>query len=447
MRIPSRMQLRRTPIAMGMGGLILLALSVSAGSARAQMTSGMCSGSGGTGTGMWTIAGTANLSVDDITILGGSGSPFGRAECECRSRDIMMRIQLSTPIPQALGASVAATSWMGVADCSQPTNRTQTNTQCEQVSKNSPPGSTTEVESSAFTTVGQFYVSIPAESLINPKPINAAGAWNYVCDPDYMMGTGDINKSPGANNQSRTAYVVVGDNQSTANCNVPLVVNMSPPQAPTDIQVGSGDGALSVSWSIPQGAGNIENYQLLCRRKSDKAAVMSPEFLSGTLHWFSACVNGTLFRRPMPGVMQNKTVEPPTGVIPPPPSMAPVDDFPVRPEFICSDRVAANGSTLSQRIEGLENGIEYEVRVVSIDYFGNPSPSEIAIGLPLPTLSPLSQFCEANGGSCPTGFGCEMTRGRATTPGGLFALSLLGALLFVRRRQLARARLGRGNRS
>src|SRR5689334_21108759 len=96
METPSRSrssaQIRRMACLAGM-----LVAGLGLHGAEAQMTGGMCTAMGGTGTGMWSIAGAANLSVDNITILGGSGSPFGRAECECRSRDIMMRIQLTTP--------------------------------------------------------------------------------------------------------------------------------------------------------------------------------------------------------------------------------------------------------------------------------------------------------------------------------------------------------------
>lgn len=440
-----------------------MGFAVLAGEALAQNTmtmptnAGTCTGTIGTA----MLTGVVNLAVGDTLILQNAGTVFNRAECQCRSRDIAMRIQMSAPLPRGLEGSTAASAWVGAVDCTSSTTRTQNNTQCQQLSDNSPPGNTTVVNTADFTGVGPFNVAIPAEALTSPKPYGAP-SWDYVCDPSYQT----VPPTTLSGTLSRTPYIFLGDiNNSPVVCQLPLSVKLDPPQAPTLTNLSGGDGALTVSWTIPDNTSGIEYYQVLCRKKGIQVPVMSPDFVSDKKYWFSSCIDGQLYRRPLlPGIMDNNT-PPQTGVAPPPTADMGVTDggadggadggvdggvdggaaaeapFIVDGRFICSDKIGATGTALSQRIDGLENGAEYEVMVVSIDPNGNPSPSVIAVGVPQPTQSPLGPFCKD--GVCPGGFGCQAAAGPLSASA--FALIAVGSgLLLVRRGRRRRLALAAG---
>lgn len=427
-----------------------------AGEARADdpmnpTTGGTCSGSIGTA----SLAGTVSMALvqkDGTSLtLPSSTTVFGRAECDCRSRDLAMLFSITTPLPRGLEGSTAASAWVGAVDCTSTTTRTQNNTQCQQLSETSPPGSKTKVNTSSFTSGGLFTIPLPAEALTNPKPVGTT-SWDYACDPSYQT----VPPTTLSGTLSRTAYVFLGDiNNSPITCQLPLSVKLDPPQAPTLTSLSGGNGAITVSWTIPEGTSGIEYYQVLCRKKGIAQPVMSQDFINDKKYWFSSCIDGQLYRRPLlPGIMDNSVPPPSTGTAPLPKAdmgtgladggtddggtadagTAAVAPFVVDGRFICSDKVGATATSLSQRIDGLENGSEYEVMVVSIDPSGNPSPSAIAIGVPQPTQSPLEPFCKD--GACPGGFGCQAAA--APLSASAFALMAVGSGLLLSRRQRRR---------
>lgn len=438
-------------------GALGLALAI-CGEARAQMTpmpssgGGMCAGTIDTGAGMAALAGSTYLVIGEgdgaVFLPQGVDRVFGRAECECRSRDISLGIKLNSALPRS-ATGVAASMWVGLAACKDQTTRVMLNTQCEQITALSPPGNGKfTLNSDAFKSIGQSAVRIPAESLTNPKPVGSTD-WRWSCELD---GT-----------QNRTITVLVGPDQMPATCTLPLSVKTTPPVAPSNLTLRRGDGALTASWSVPDQTAGIEYYQVLCRKKSEpQKPVMSEDFRNNTPYWFSSCVNGTLYRRPISNFTKNMVVPAEPGVLPPPETGTPdlgstlpdagasdggtpdtdagtsgAVSFPIDGQFICSDRIQATDISLSQRIDGLENGVEYEVMVVSIDPYGNPAPSAVVSGIPVASQSPLQPFCEANSGVCPVGFGCQAAGPSNGFGLGVLCAGLLGGLaLLLRHRSL-----------
>jgi hypothetical protein len=351
-----------------------------------------------------------------------------------------MNIRMTATVPLA-AAGVSANMWVGQNDCTDLTRRSLTNYQCEQITTASPPGNgdfNLQGDASQFKKIEPIYIPIPAESLVNPLPVGTSG-WPWSCD---VSGT-----------QNRTISVLIGPDPNMASCQLPVTVMMDRPATPTNVGVSPGNGALSVNWTLADGVTGIAYYQLLCRKVAQPTvSAMSADFLANTRHWFSACVDGQLHRRPLPGIDKNKVI--PAATTPWVADGGATDDggvsdggtgtsnFPLDPKFICSDRINPTGSSLSARIDGLDNYAPYEVAVVAIDAYGNGAVSESQVGLPRPTESPLQPFCDSNGGVCPTGFGCQMT----TAPIGAGALGLLGigsGLLVLRKRRRRSSAAGR----
>lgn len=91
-------------------------------------------------------------------------------------------------------------------------------------------------------------------------------------------------------------------------------------------------------------------------------------------------------------------------------------------------------------VTGLENGVEYEVRVMLRDDFGNESePSEPALVTPLPGLGPLDFY---NGAGTPYSMmpSCGATSGNAPWAMGLVGLLALAGVSLRRRRHRSGAR-------
>lgn len=421
---------RRSLLTLGMLGALLAGAQ---GRSEAQMTgnttgSGMCSGT----LGAVMLAGTTSIAIgegNDQTLVPAAqaGAIFSRAECECQSQDIYMRIQLTTPA--ASGSDFGGLGmYVGDADCLKLSYRKGAgNPNCDDT--------LTKPPADSFRRNSPFLVSLPSHVVTAPKPRDEMN-WAYKC--------ADTNGP-----QQRNATITLGpDSDMPASCSLPLSVNTTGPTANVTLNgITSGNGALTVSWSVPEGTVGIDSYQVLCRKKSDpKVPVHDAEYRNQQHSWFSACIDGILYRRPVAGRTNNMDIKRPgftTSVM---------GDFPMDPRFICSGRIMPMTNNLSTRLDGLNNNEVYQVMVVAIDTYGNPKPSMIMEGTPLSTQNPIEAFCDSQG-NCPTGFGCSAA-GAGTGSGrgpasslpllGLVSLSLLG--LARLRRRVTRTAGARGLR-
>jgi len=364
------------------------------------------------------ISGKTMLSLGGELVTQNQGVVFGRAECECRSRDIKMRVLLDQPVAQD-GQQFSSSMYVGQDNCSEQTPRTTSGALCEQITATNPQDNGGfSLEPNAFRSVSPIDIVLPAEALTKPKPVGST-SWDYKCD------TGGP--------QNVTAQVLLGPDSGPATCKLPLSVNTQGPTAPSLDAVGSGSGALTARWSVQTGTSGIQYYQVLCRSvKAPTVPVMSEEFRSSTPYFFSACIDGKLYRRPLNASNTNTTEDRPgrgeTSV---------AGKFLVDPRFICSERITATTTDLSARISGLNNGEDYEVMVVSIDNYGNASPSAVMIGTPQPTKGVLDDICQQEA-DCPAGFGCSAS-GRLPAPSLLLSLSAGGLILgLLRRRKVSR---------
>ncbi len=337
------------------------------------------------------------------------GTAFGLAECQCQGRGLKMRVVLDSPVAQD-GQAFNASMYVGPDNCSDQTERTRSGTTCEQVTSSNPANNWTfKLDANSFRSVAPIDVSLPAELLTKRQG-------GMPCDT----------QGP----QNVTAQVLLGPDASPATCKLALMVDTQGPAAPSLNEVGGGNGALTAHWSVAEGTAGILFYQLLCRKKSDPTKpVMSEAFLAETRHYFSACIDGVLYRRPYNASNTNSIEEHKELAVPPEPGK-----FLVDPHFICSDRIVATTTDLSQRISGLENGEAYEVMVVAIDAYGNAKPSNVVVGTPMATKGVFDDACQSES-NCPTGFGCSSSgrKGSGSVPFAAGALILAWGLARRRR--------------
>ena len=103
-------------------------------------------------------------------------------------------------------------------------------------------------------------------------------------------------------------------------------------------------------------------------------------------------------------------------------------------DYVCTGHIAGNAR--SARIEGLENGREYQFLVVAYDPAGNPSASpDILTATPRETLD-LWEQCEIQGEVCGKGGFCNCTtQPRPRDAFEMFALAGLGLMGWMRRRR------------
>jgi hypothetical protein len=143
----------------------------------------------------------------------------------------------------------------------------------------------------------------------------------------------------------------------------PIVVDLSPPPAPTGVKILGGNEALVVSWTAIDAslANDLLGYQILCSR-ADQYRVFKENGTDGGARGpfdasFLTC----------PATQTNTGVEG------------------LDPTFVCSPLLSADAT--SYRIETLQNDITYAAAVVAIDTSGNPSPAIVGYGTPVKTLS------------------------------------------------------------
>ncbi len=409
----------------GVLGTTLLLLSVPAWAQTTGTTSadkGTCEGM----VGMQAIQGTTYVTVGKEPIMSNAGYVYSRAECECKTTDLGMRILMTTPIPSGT-SGVGAEAWVGASDCTSSTNRTQTGSICEK--------SDSAVSVSSFMSTAAIDIAFSSEKIPNPKTVNwmptpDKPVWPYSCD---VNGT-----------STRTLYVLLGDvSGSPASCKMPVTVDTTPPPEPQNVSAASGDSAITMRWEAPTGdnSQDIEYYQILCRRPEQPTKpVKDSAFLSSVRYYYSVCLNGQMYRRPPPTQAANQPEHPTDGI--PAASADPKDTpFSLHPAFICSDRVQAMGaSSFSTRVDGLTNGVAYQLAVVAIDRNGNPStPKTLLTATPQQVANPFAQYCEGSG-DCPTGLGCSLSAARPT-PSYAPWLALWGLPLILRRRRSVRGGL------
>lgn len=347
------------------------------------------------------FVGDPNDTENGALIPGSYGDAvFNKAECQCQSRDIRMHFILTSSA--GAGTTPGTAMYVGQAGCEDPSMRSVA--LCDQVTNTHPANNASwSLNGDLFKNIAPFDVVIPPEVVTNPKSssnyteCSTSGAQNY------------------------TITVTVGPDTQSAVCTLPVVVNTQGPQAPQGLSATTGDSGLNLSWSVPDGTSGIKWYQVLCRKQSAATQpAMTPEFLDKTPYYFSACIDHRLYRQKLGDL---KTGNDPADSASP----ALSSTFQIDPRLRCSDKISPATTQMSTRLSGLENGETYEVMVVSIDSFGNPTPSEIVTGTPQANVSVLNEYCQ--GENCP-GFGVGCQAGRGTPPlAGVGAVLAMGLVM------------------
>lgn len=110
-------------------------------------------------------------------------------------------------------------------------------------------------------------------------------------------------------------------------------------------------------------------------------------------------------------------------------------------DYVCSGHISA--SSQSYRVEGLENGVDYQFLLVAYDFAGNPvevSAADVIAARPVETYG-LWEQCEEQGNVCgEPGFCAVVEPTRSSLVLGLLALGLVGGvplLVRARRRRVA----------
>jgi hypothetical protein len=381
----------------------LVLLLVVAGDAGAQgnmmSTMGTCSG-GLQGVVGLSIPGSSGTRESVATTY--VGNLFGHGECVCATTDINLRIQIQQALPAGNGQLEL---WVGQG-CDQYAVRTNaTQRQCERID-------TPSLSYRNFTQGGStnVFVDIPIDAgkLFDPQRRSNN-------EPPFC-------ETPTVNN---TIYLLLisGDPQNpAATCTLSTTQVNQGPDAPGDVTGASGDGAVTVTWGAPPFGGVAPfSYQVLCADENGNPAV-SDSFDQA----YTVCVDGQISRRKIPtgsslggtGTFDGGTSARDLGTTSAPlgtsdtelaPQQASTDGGAptaaeaalntLDPRYLCAPELIANATTgrLERRVQGLENFRTYYFRVVSIDIYGNPTPSAIVAAEPRPVEDLYRRFRNAGG--------------------------------------------------
>jgi len=343
-----------------------------------------------------------------------AASAFGRAECDCNpdeaSRDgLYARLQISTGLPAGTVTNVSA--WVG-SGCDNYQTRVNTSAvSCKEFRPSNLNSSSFNPESGNLGVSNAFDIWIPARDLFSPS----TGS----CEVD------------GAN----SVWIFIGTDfmAPEATCKIPVSERAIGPSAAVDPSAASGDKALVLSWSGPSTLNTTAlrapfQYQVLCADANGMPLRETPEPPA-----YSICTAEGLKRRQTVFGATNISVVPGDGGtstadlglgssssalhegVPHDEDMAGADlagadlagvdlgstdmalspgprprTFPelgpfatLDPKFVCgSFKDATTTQTFSERIDGLTNEATYQLVVLSIDAYGNPTPSALITGTP-----------------------------------------------------------------
>ena len=383
--------------------------------ARAQSTAstGMCSG---------MMTGTIGLAVpkngDFVTIPTPqiTTGVFGTAECQCASAtdnpDINIEIKLTTALPAATAGT--AEIWVGDSSCTNVTTRTSSsNTTCEKIA--SPSIQDFTINSTGTSASGLHY-TIKADALSQP--------FKHMCDPTKPDGP------PNTASNSVYVFIFTDPNSPLAQCQLTLSEQLKGPDPVTNTSASGGDGAITLNWTPPAvGSYAPSFFQILCADDCGNPIQDKPN-----TQIYSTCNNGMLSRRDLTsggsgvgtttdgGVTSgdmaflSASVDPSRFVAHPNATFCPADmgvdttadggvfgpgsmsNFAnLDPSYVCSDGITP--STTSRRIGGLVNGQVYHFYVLSVDAYGNATPSPLITGSPQPTEDLWRRYRDAGGGA------------------------------------------------
>jgi hypothetical protein len=350
---------------------------------------------------------------------------FGKAECDCDTTDVVMRIQLSMCLPT--GSQGNPTLWVGSSACSNYTTRTTTNqTQCQQFTATNVSAQSFNAAGGNCSTTTFFDVEIPARALFSPT-----------------VGNCDVLQA------SNQVFIFIGPDQTMpiATCTLPLTEQGSGPTAAINTSAASGDGAVTVNWSAPP-VGSVSQpyaFQVLCaddagnpiKSPPDDAAYSSCQAdgihrnqtlfgassvstgsasdggvaTDGGLSSASFGLRGAGAASPAvtddmgtddmgtddmgtddmaPGTTLNSGIRPTVTGLP-----APFTNL--DPRFACTGQILSNAQDYSSRIKGLTNNAKYHFVVLAIDLFGNATPTDVFDGTPRPVDNLYARYREAGG--------------------------------------------------
>ncbi|MDB4966418.1 MAG: hypothetical protein JWN44_2107 [Myxococcales bacterium] len=401
--------------AMRFAAVLIAVLAVST-AARAQTPttmSGSCTGMMAGSVGLAVPSGTSFVTIPNSQITTGV---FGAAECQCASApgnpNINLEIKLTTPFP----ASQVATAeiWVGDSSCTNATTRTSnSNTTCQKIA--SPSVQDFTINSSAGSVSGLHY-PILANALTSP--------FTNSCDP--------ATKQQSSN--SVYVFVYTDVNNPLATCQLTLSERLQGPDAVTNPSASSGDGALTLNWTaVPTGTYSPSYYQILCSDDCGNPITDTPD-----TQIYSVCQNGVLSRRDLT-TGGSTTTDTDGGVVTTPADMAlamaaHIDSsrLPVfanvtacdadggtaahspggvfgggtsgplaalDPRYICSNQISPSSS--STRVGGLTNGVPYHFIILSVDAYGNATPTPTVDGTPQPTEDLWRRYRASGGqGGC-----------------------------------------------
>lgn len=270
---------------------------------------------------------------------------------------------------------------------------------------------------SIFLSTGDTFVEVPLFDLINPRDEDRMAACNQLDG-----GLANVWAIMDSNQDGQRDVFSVRPIDLSANGKYPDVTGFDtkPPPLPDSIRATGGENSIDISWSIPTSNNeDLYAYQALCATTDDAAVKSGATPLYSTTDTICG----------IPQVLDLAATDPGGDGTEIPAALASFSSL--DRAFICGTQESATATSI--RIEGLENGVEYKVALVAIDFYGNPTGTFFTRTI---TPQPVTDFWEDihdRGGKVEGGL-CS-TNGGDALPGLVIPLAL--AFLIRRRKKLA----------
>lgn len=239
-------------------------------------------------------------------------------------------------------------------------------------------GSGTEVNCPDYLLAESVFDVVPEQNL---EPVSARFLQTFMLRPTELLGP-EVCDAPGARrvDLALCLYVIDAFVDTVVENGIALRYDTELPPTPEILELLPGDGSLTVTWSTGTDAGTPEGAALVQYRS---CAALD----AGTAGPSDAAVD--------PGIDTGGGT----------PGTADGGVSYVEAASVCGSPISFTEKEFSDGeavLTGLENGVEYEVRVRLKDDFDNEGlPSEAVLGTPRPQLGPLELY---NGAGSPYGF-------------------------------------------